>query len=158
VSVGAVRSDAAITTSRISTGTHSTARLRRSDLVIAAFHTYMPSKRARYTQRFFFQRKSTWPPESSRKVTTDPATEHAGSTRLHTGGGIGAGWTFATGSKEALTAFWKPFGVQLASGNSHVSTPGAGRQAWLLRRFIAACRMSATTYAVTHHTWARKVE
>src|SRR5206468_3892280 len=35
---------------------------------------------------------------------------------------IGAGWTFATGSADALTAFWKPFGVELATGDSHVST------------------------------------
>ncbi len=35
---------------------------------------------------------------------------------------VGARWTFATGSTEALTAFWKPFGVALASGDSHVST------------------------------------
>jgi thiol-disulfide isomerase/thioredoxin len=35
---------------------------------------------------------------------------------------IGAGWTFATGSADALSAFWKPFGVELATGDTHTST------------------------------------
>jgi thiol-disulfide isomerase/thioredoxin len=35
---------------------------------------------------------------------------------------IGASWTFATGSADALTAFWKPFDVALATGDTHVST------------------------------------
>jgi thiol-disulfide isomerase/thioredoxin len=35
---------------------------------------------------------------------------------------IGAGWTFATGSSNELAAFWKPFGVELASGDVHTST------------------------------------
>jgi len=35
---------------------------------------------------------------------------------------VGADWTFATGSDAQVAAFWKPFGVELASGDTHTST------------------------------------
>src|SRR5205807_3123429 len=34
----------------------------------------------------------------------------------------GAKWAVATASREALQAFWKPFAVDLASGDTHTST------------------------------------
>jgi cytochrome oxidase Cu insertion factor (SCO1/SenC/PrrC family) len=55
------------------------------------------------------------------EVTTDPGTDTPAALHAYAQS-IGAGWTFATGSAEALTAFWKPFGVELATGDSHVST------------------------------------
>ena len=55
------------------------------------------------------------------EVTTDPVTDTPSVLDAY-GRRIGAGWTFATGSAAALESFWKPFGVQLATGDSHVST------------------------------------
>ena len=40
---------------------------------------------------------------------------------LHDRQRIGADWTFATGSLEAITEFWAPFGVQPSAGDSHTS-------------------------------------
>jgi len=91
------------------------------DLVIAAFHTTCHETCPLYTALFF--QISNHMPEgvTLAEVTTDPATD---TPAVLTGYAqqVGAKWTFATGSAEALTAFWKPFGVQLAAGDSHVST------------------------------------
>jgi cytochrome oxidase Cu insertion factor (SCO1/SenC/PrrC family) len=74
-----------------------------------------------YTALFFQLQKHLPPGVLLAEVTTDPSTDSsavlAGYARS-----IGASWTFATGSANALTAFWKPFGVELSSGDSHVST------------------------------------
>src|SRR5438309_11889609 len=35
---------------------------------------------------------------------------------------LGANWTFATGTPDDVVRFWKPFGVALAAGDTHVST------------------------------------
>jgi cytochrome oxidase Cu insertion factor (SCO1/SenC/PrrC family) len=55
------------------------------------------------------------------EVTTDPEADTA-SVLAEYARHIGAHWTFATGSAAALVAFWKPFQVDLATGDSHVST------------------------------------
>jgi len=91
------------------------------DLVIAAFHTTCHQTCPLYTALFFqLQRRL---PGGVRlvEVTTDPGTDTPAALHAYARS-IGAGWTFATGSADALTAFWKPFGVELASGDSHVST------------------------------------
>lgn len=91
------------------------------DLVIAAFHTTCHQTCPLYTALFFqLQRKL---PGGVRlvEVTTDPGTDTPTALKSYAQS-IGAGWTFATGSAGALTAFWKPFGVELAAGDSHVST------------------------------------
>jgi cytochrome oxidase Cu insertion factor (SCO1/SenC/PrrC family) len=91
------------------------------DLVIAAFHTTCHETCPLYTAMFFQIQKNAPAGVTLAEVTTDPMVDTpavlAGYSRR-----IGAGWTFATGTPAALTAFWKPFGVQLASGDSHVST------------------------------------
>lgn len=92
-----------------------------SDLVIAAFHTTCHQTCPLYTALFFQLQKRLPPGVLLAEVTTDPATDTPATLDAY-GKGIGAAWTFATGSKEALTAFWKPFGVQLATGDSHIST------------------------------------
>jgi cytochrome oxidase Cu insertion factor (SCO1/SenC/PrrC family) len=92
-----------------------------SDLAIAAFHTTCHQTCPLYTALFFQLQKRLPPGVLLAEVTTDPATDTPAALDTY-GRGIGAGWTFATGSKEALAAFWKPFGVQLATGDSHVST------------------------------------
>ena len=91
------------------------------DLVIAAFHTTCHQTCPLYTALFFqLQRRL---PGGVRlvEVTTDPGTDTPPALHAYAQS-IGAAWTFATGSAEALTAFWKPFGVELAAGDSHVST------------------------------------
>jgi cytochrome oxidase Cu insertion factor (SCO1/SenC/PrrC family) len=91
------------------------------DLVIAAFHTSCHQTCPLYTALLAQLDKQL--PEGAMlvEVTTDPATDTPAVLDTYARS-IGARWTFATGSTEALTAFWKPFGVALASGDSHVST------------------------------------
>ena len=91
------------------------------DLVIAAFHTTCHQTCPLYTALFFQLQKQLPPGVLLAEVTTDPATDTPSILDAY-GRGIEANWTFATGSADALTAFWKPFGVELASGDSHVST------------------------------------
>jgi cytochrome oxidase Cu insertion factor (SCO1/SenC/PrrC family) len=91
------------------------------DLVIAAFHTTCHQTCPLYTALFFqLQRRL---PGGVRlvEVTTDPGTDTPAALHAYAQS-IGAGWTFATGSADAVAAFWKPFGVALAAGDSHVST------------------------------------
>jgi cytochrome oxidase Cu insertion factor (SCO1/SenC/PrrC family) len=91
------------------------------DLVIAAFHTTCHQTCPLYTALFFQLQKQLPPGVMLAEVTTDPATDTPAALDGY-GRGIGAGWTFATGSAASLMAFWKPFGVALATGDSHVST------------------------------------
>lgn len=91
------------------------------DLVIAAFHTTCHETCPLYTAMFFQIAKQAPPNVVLAEVTTDPAvdTPSALTGYAHS---IGATWTFATGATDQLAAFWKPFGVELASGDSHTST------------------------------------
>jgi cytochrome oxidase Cu insertion factor (SCO1/SenC/PrrC family) len=91
------------------------------DLVIAAFHTTCHQTCPLYTALFFQLQRHLPGGVALAEVTTDPETDTAGALRDYARG-IGAGWTFATAAHDALAAFWKPFGVELASGDSHVST------------------------------------
>ncbi|MDQ6878541.1 MAG: redoxin domain-containing protein [Candidatus Dormibacteraeota bacterium] len=91
------------------------------DLVIAAFHTTCHQTCPLYTALFFQLQKRLPRGVLLAEVTTDPATDTPAVLDAY-GRRIGAGWTFATGSAAALAAFWKPFGVNLSSGDSHVST------------------------------------
>ena len=92
-----------------------------SDLVIAAFHTTCHQTCPLYTALFFQLQKELPPGVLLAEVTTDPGTDTPAVLETYRRT-IGASWTFATASPGALTAFWKPFGVQLATGDSHVST------------------------------------
>ena len=91
------------------------------DLVVAAFHTTCHQTCPLYTALFVQLQKHLPPGVLLAEVTTDPSTDSSAvlADYAHS---IGASWTFATGSANALTAFWKPFGVELSSGDSHVST------------------------------------
>jgi cytochrome oxidase Cu insertion factor (SCO1/SenC/PrrC family) len=91
------------------------------DLVIAAFHTTCHETCPLYTAMFFQIEKKMPAAVTLAEVTTDPGVDTP-SVLADYSRRIGARWTFATGATAALTAFWKPFGVQLASGDSHVST------------------------------------
>ncbi|MFI5284017.1 MAG: redoxin family protein [Candidatus Dormibacterales bacterium] len=91
------------------------------DLIIAAFHTTCHETCPLYTAMFFQIQKRAPANLVLAEVTTDPGVDTpavlAGYSRS-----IGAGWTFATGSAADLAAFWSPFGVELASGDTHTST------------------------------------
>ncbi|HSP09473.1 MAG TPA: redoxin family protein [Candidatus Dormibacteraeota bacterium] len=91
------------------------------DLVIAAFHTTCHETCPLYTALFFEIAKLMPPGVKLAEVTTDPGTDTS-SVLADYARGIGALWTFATGSADALTSFWKPFGVALATGDTHIST------------------------------------
>ena len=91
------------------------------DLVIAAFNTSCHEACPLYTALFFQIAQHKPVGVTLAEVTTDPAVDTPAvlTDYAHR---IGAPWTFGTGSADALASFWKPFGVQLASGDSHVST------------------------------------
>ena len=91
------------------------------DLVIAAFHTTCHETCPLYTALFFQIEQHMPAGVTLAEVTTDPGTDSPGvlADYAHR---IAAPWTFATGSAEALTSFWKPFGVELATGDVHTST------------------------------------
>jgi cytochrome oxidase Cu insertion factor (SCO1/SenC/PrrC family) len=91
------------------------------DLVIAAFHTTCHETCPLYTAMFFQIEKHMPDRVTLAEVTTDPTVDTPAALADY-GHRIGAGWTFATGTPAAVAAFWKPFGVQLASGDVHVST------------------------------------
>ena len=91
------------------------------DVVIAAFHTTCHETCPLYSALFLQLAKRI--PQSAMllEVTTDPATDTPAALKDYANQ-IGANWTLATGSSDQLTAFWKPFGVELASGDTHIST------------------------------------
>jgi cytochrome oxidase Cu insertion factor (SCO1/SenC/PrrC family) len=91
------------------------------DLVIAAFHTTCHETCPLYTALFFQLEQHLPPGVTLAEITTDPGTDTQ-SVLTDYAHRIGAPWTFATGSADALTSFWKPFGVQLATGDVHIST------------------------------------
>jgi len=91
------------------------------DLVIAAFNTTCHQTCPLFTALFFQLQKRVPGGVSLVEVTTDPGTDKPAVLKSYAQS-IGAGWTFATGATDALASFWKPFGVDLASGDTHVST------------------------------------
>jgi cytochrome oxidase Cu insertion factor (SCO1/SenC/PrrC family) len=90
------------------------------DLVIAAFNTTCHETCPLYTALFFQLQQHLPAGVTLAEITTDPADTP--STLTDYAHRINAPWTFATGGSDALTSFWKSFGVQLASGDVHVST------------------------------------
>jgi cytochrome oxidase Cu insertion factor (SCO1/SenC/PrrC family) len=91
------------------------------DLVIAAFNTTCHETCPLYAALFFEIEQHMPAGVVLAEVTTDPSTDTPAALSAYARS-IGAPWTFATGSVDALTSFWKPFGVQLASGDVHTST------------------------------------
>lgn len=97
------------------------ARAAGHDLVIAAFNTTCHQTCPLFTAMFFQLQKRLPGGVTLVEVTTDPRTDTPEVLHAYAQS-IGAGWTFATGSHDALAEFWKPFGVDLATGDTHVST------------------------------------
>ena len=98
------------------------ATIAGNDVVVAAFNTTCHQTCPLYTALFAQLQRQKLPPSVLLvEVTTDSATDTP-SVLANYARRIGASWTFATGSADALTLFWKPFDVALASGDTHVST------------------------------------
>ncbi|TMC54935.1 MAG: redoxin domain-containing protein [Chloroflexi bacterium] len=94
--------------------------LAGKDVVIAAFHTTCHETCPLYTALFMQLAKHVPPTVTLLEVTTDPKTDDAGVLASYARQ-IGATWTFGTGTPDQVTSFWKPFGVELAAGDTHTS-------------------------------------
>lgn len=97
------------------------ATLAGRDVVIAAFHTTCHETCPLYTALFLQLARRLPPTAMLLEVTTDPSTDTPASLAGYAGR-VGAGWTFGTGSLEAVAGFWKIFDVELSSGDAHTST------------------------------------
>lgn len=95
------------------------ASLLGRDTVIAAFHTTCRETCPLYTGLLFQLRKSA-PEVRLVEVTTDPATDTPAVLAQYRSR-VGADWTFATGTADQIAEFWAPFGVSVATGDSHTS-------------------------------------
>ena len=91
------------------------------DVVVAAFHTSCHETCPLYTALFLQLAKHLPASATLLEVTTDPDVDTPSALSSYARQ-IGAGWTFGTGTSEQLASFWKPFDVELASGDSHTST------------------------------------
>ena len=95
--------------------------LAGKDVVIAAFHTTCHETCPLYTALLLQLAKHKDPSVMLVEVTTDPVTDTP-SVLAGYAKEVGAAWTFATGTSAQVAAFWKPFGVELATGDTHTST------------------------------------
>jgi cytochrome oxidase Cu insertion factor (SCO1/SenC/PrrC family) len=97
------------------------ASLAGKDVVIGAFHTTCHETCPLYTALFIQLARQAPASVALVEVTTDPTTDTPAVLSSYARG-LGASWTFATGTTQQVTDFWKPFGVQIATGDSHTST------------------------------------
>jgi cytochrome oxidase Cu insertion factor (SCO1/SenC/PrrC family) len=91
------------------------------DVVLAAFHTSCHETCPLYSAIFLQLAKRVTSSTLLLEVTIDPGTDTP-VVLTDYAKRIGASWTFATGTSDQLAAFWKPFGVELATGDTHTST------------------------------------
>jgi cytochrome oxidase Cu insertion factor (SCO1/SenC/PrrC family) len=97
------------------------ASLSGRDVVVAAFHTSCHETCPLYTALFLQLARHLPPSALLLEVTTDPNVDTP-PTLASYAKQVGAGWTFGTGTSQQVEAFWKPFDVELANGDSHTST------------------------------------
>lgn len=95
--------------------------LAGKDVVIGAFHTTCHETCPLYTALFLQLAKHAPPSVELLEVTTDPATDTPAVLSQYAKT-AGASWTFATGTREQIASFWKPFGVEISTGDTHTST------------------------------------
>ena len=91
------------------------------DVVIAAFHTTCHETCPLYTALFLQLARQAKGNVTLVEVTTDPGTDTPAVLSQYARS-VGASWTFVTGTPAQLSSFWAPFGVALATGDTHVST------------------------------------
>lgn len=92
-----------------------------SDVVIAAFHTTCHETCPLYTALFLQLAKRLPASTTLLEVTTDPNTDTPPVLASYAKE-IGASWILATGTEQQVSDFWKPFDVELATGDTHTST------------------------------------
>jgi len=91
------------------------------DVILAAFHTTCHESCPLYTGLFLQLRRQLPPSVLLIEATTDPGDDSPDVLREYAGR-VGASWTFLTGEPAALADFWRPFDVQLSTGDVHRST------------------------------------
>ena len=91
------------------------------DVLLAAFHTSCRETCPLYTGLFLQLRQRLPPSVLLVEVTADPFEDTPVVLRDYAGR-IGASWTFATADPQTLASFWKPFDVELSTGDVHRST------------------------------------
>ncbi len=91
------------------------------DVMVAAFHISCHTTCPLYTRLFLQLRKQLPSSVMLVEATTAPDEDTPEALRSYAGS-IGASWTFATGTPDAVASFWAPFTVQLSNGQSHSST------------------------------------
>jgi cytochrome c biogenesis protein CcmG/thiol:disulfide interchange protein DsbE len=91
------------------------------NVILAAFHTTCHESCPLYTGLFLQLRKQLPPSVRLIEATTDPREDTPDVLRRYAGA-VGASWTFLTGDPAALADFWKPFDVELSTGDVHRST------------------------------------
>jgi len=97
------------------------ASLAGKDIVIAAFHTTCHETCPLYTALLLQLAKRIPATVTLLEVTTDPGTDTP-AVLTDYARSIGASWTFGTGTSRQVADFWKPFAVELATGDVHTST------------------------------------
>jgi cytochrome oxidase Cu insertion factor (SCO1/SenC/PrrC family) len=91
------------------------------DAIVAAFHTTCQETCPLYTGLFMQLRRELPASVLLVEATTDPAHDTPEVLKDYAGR-VGASWSFVTGPPDAMTEFFKPFDVQLSSGDVHRST------------------------------------
>ena len=91
------------------------------DVIIAAFHTTCHETCPLYTALFQQLAKHIPPTSMLLEVTTDPTVDYPWVLSAYAKQ-VGASWSFGTGGESEIAQFWRPFGVELASGDAHTST------------------------------------
>ena len=91
------------------------------DVLLAAFHTSCRETCPLVTGLFLQLRRSLPTTVMLVEVTVTPSEDTPAVLRDYAGR-VGASWIFATGDPVSLAAFWKPFDVDLTTGDVHRST------------------------------------
>lgn len=90
------------------------------EVLLAAFHTSCHETCPLYTGLFLQLRRELPPAVLLVEATTNPEEDTPEVLRQYAGR-VGASWAFVTGDARALAEFWKPFDVELSSGDVHRS-------------------------------------
>ena len=97
------------------------ASIAARDVVIAAFHTTCHETCPLYTALFLQLQKRVDSSVMLVEVTTDPGVDTPQALTAYASE-VGATWTLATGTRDQVASFWKPFEVELSGGDAHTST------------------------------------
>lgn len=90
------------------------------DIILAVFHTSCHETCPLYTGLFLQLRRMLPPSVLLVEATTSPEEDTPQVLRDYAGR-VGASWTFVTADPATMAEFWRPFDVQLSSGDVHRS-------------------------------------